>query len=754
MVEQLSISLDKAKVALAECCTDGSAHASLSLSLFQQAISKLDETRYMVRRSLDDAKRSERPTPEQHQLLRKSYQDKAAPQIDSKAPQDDSHSISSPPDPLAHERFLKSRAARKDENSSSAGGLGAPVRRRGDQSIPESVSPDHHGETLAAQTVVRPSSAASTRPPRSRRDAPPFAFSTRPSSDPFVTSASPPFLGITKTLSPQPIESDLRDRSPGARSRSAHSERAADEELQTARDDGVRRGSMARHNRTPPKDSDAKERARSSSRVRHSSPSSETSLSGEDEIPPIPKSRTHSASSRRKTPDESQGDVSQVVPSQRLWTRGPAPSSRRALDLASAPPQSDGEDADFQHADFATVRRTPTSLRGKGVVAAIVAAASAYPGSERLDLERSLALVSQEYRQAAQAELFRNIRLTKSRQLDLLVPIFEKNATLASAVKTLSLSGLGPGKGSRSGFLDQIRRLLAPLHNLESLDEDLSIPDWDIVDYKENDYILSPTSRCRLKSFRSASSWWEILALHALLTEQRELESVVIGGAVVDREWAATKLMTQGLASPAKNLKRLEVAQVLHEDTLLVLLTATGGKEGSLWELDLGFQSIDEETPRTSIVSAFRSAGQGLGQLTLHAPSQVSAGDLTGFLDEIVAELPQLESIEWSENSTSAARIPLASARFLEHLPTNLRRLKARSLVSLSTSKVLAMLEEPEKVPSLAELEIEWGAGRGDERGREPWYRERHIARIEDAAADLGIACRVGKSKRTPQTER
>ncbi|GAA6026413.1 hypothetical protein JCM8202_005060 [Rhodotorula sphaerocarpa] len=47
LVEQL----DKAKVALAECCTDGSAHAALSLALFQQAISKLDETRYMIRRS-------------------------------------------------------------------------------------------------------------------------------------------------------------------------------------------------------------------------------------------------------------------------------------------------------------------------------------------------------------------------------------------------------------------------------------------------------------------------------------------------------------------------------------------------------------------------------------------------------------------------------------------------------------------------------------------------------------------------------
>ena len=691
----------------------------------------------MVRRSLDEAKRSDRPSPAQH--LRKSHQDQADPQLDSKAPTNEPHP------PVRTERFLRDRAARKDENSSSAGGLGAPAHRPGDRFIADSVSPERQSEAISAQGVVRPSSAASTGPPRSRRDASPSAFSTRP-SDTAAKPASPPFLGITKTLSPQPIEADLKNRSPSARSRSAQSEGAADEELQTAHNNGARRGSMPRHHRTPPKDSETKNRARSSSRVRRSSPSSETSLSGEDEIPPVPKSRTRSTSSRRKAPDESQGDLSQVVPSQRLWIRGPAaPPTRRAFDLASAPPQSDDEEEDVEHTDFATLHRAPASLRGERVTAAIVAAASSLSASERIDLLTSLALVSREYRQVAQAELFRDIRLTKTSQLDLLVPVLKNKATLASAVKALSLRGVGPGKRSRSEFLDQVRRLLAPLHNLESLDEDLSIPDWDIVDYKENDYILSPTSRCRLKTFKSASAWWEISALHALLTDQRELESVVIGGAVVDREWAATKLMT--LASPAKKLKRLEVAQVLHEDTLLVLLTATGGREGSLRELDLGFQSIDEETPRASIVAAFRSAGQGLRQLTLHAPSQVSGGDLAGFLDEIVAELPQLESIEWSENSTSAPRIPLASPRFLEHLPTNLRRLQAHSLVSLSTSKVLAMLEEPEKVPSLAELEIEWATGRGDERGREPWYRERHIARIEDAAAELGIACRVGKSR-------
>ncbi|GAA5985399.1 hypothetical protein JCM10908_006961 [Rhodotorula pacifica] len=461
-------------------------------------------------------------------------------------------------------------------------------------------------------------------------------------------------------------------------------------------------------------------------------------------VPPAPKSRSRSRSSRSRATPFSHEEVSQVLPLQRIAARSAAaPASRHAFNLASAPPQSDSED-DIENLRMRTSPKRPPSLAGRRIVSSIVSAISSQPTAERLASLSSLALVSQEYRDAAQQELFRHIHVTTSTQLELLLPILETSSTLALAVDALSVSGLRPDtKRSRNELLRQVRRLVAPLANLTSLEEDLAIPDWDIVDYKGDEYILSPTSTCRLKTFKSGSAWWEVSALHAFFTNQSELESVTIGGAVVDREWAGAKLLSEGGVAPARALRRLDVAQILHEDTLPVLLTATGGKEGELHELAIGFQSIDEDTPRSSIVSAFRLASSNLRHLTLRAPTQVSA-ELAGLLDDVVAQLPQLESIEWSEKS-EAARIPLASSRFLENLPSTIRRLKARSLVSLSTSKVLALLEEPESVPSLAEVDIEWAVGRGDEGGREPWYRERHISRIQDAAAENGIECHVRK---------
>lgn len=361
---------------------------------------------------------------------------------------------------------------------------------------------------------------------------------------------------------------------------------------------------------------------------------------------------------------------------------------------------------------------------------------------ERVAALRSLALVSREYRQAAQADLFRDIRLTETSQLDMILSALALNATLAAVVRDLSLIGLSGLQ--RSALLDKVHRLLALLVNLESLDEDLAITDWDIADYEGGEYIVSPDSPFRLKRFRSGSAWWEISAVHAFFANQTKLELVTFGGAVVDREWAGAKLLAEGVTPSAKHIRKLHVAQVLHEDTLSVLLAATGGQERKLSELDIGFQSIDEDTPRARIVAACRLVGSTLEHFKLRAPDQVS-GDLTGFLDEIVAVLPRLETVEWSEQSDTA-RIPLASSRFLEYLPPTLQTLRARSLVSLSTGKFLLMLEHPETVPSLSALNIEWASGRGDELGREPWYRERHVVRILDAADNLGIVCRVSKS--------
>lgn len=226
------------------------------------------------------------------------------------------------------------------------------------------------------------------------------------------------------------------------------------------------------------------------------------------------------------------------------------------------------------------------------------------------------------------------------------------------------------------------------------------------------------------------------------MTSQSELEVIDVGGAIVDREWAGARLSEEAI-KPSSRLRQLCVSQILHEDTLGVLLRVCGGPEGRLTDVALGFQSIDRDTPRASITAAFRSVRDTVRQLTISAPLEATE-DLSGFLDEVVAELPALEVLEWNEGAGSL-RVPIASSRFLDHLPRTLKELRGRSLVSLSTSKVLAWLESDELGSDLKRIDLDWANGRGDEEGREPWYRERHIARIQDAAEHVGIECRLSK---------
>ncbi|GAA5869401.1 hypothetical protein JCM3774_001444 [Rhodotorula dairenensis] len=769
LIEQLSVSLDKAKVALAECCTDGSAHAALSLSLFQQAISKLDETRYMVRRSIEEDKRSHSSRPPGTHSPRSAHDGNRG-----QASRESHEASEHPMQEHAHsseraERDMRDRRqARIDRDGDPASPAtlpgqtphrltdGVPTARSASSSrlsahaVASNGSPrptlsgPHPSSKPTEADVSRQMDPSADSRPQSRADRhsadgdAEHESETGTGLDHATEPASSSIFGITETLSPPPIE----DSSPrGTRQSSGY------KHLQRLKGDlrGTRVEPLHHASRQT-----TRVRARSSSRARRSSASSTSSINREQAgaIPPFAQTLGRTRSAKRTTVHDSSDGISQSMqprpqPLVQSSTQQVPSAGRRAFELASAPPHSGDEDDEVEEGNVGTVRRRRPSLSGERIVTAIISAVSTHAPSERLALLRSLALVSRTYRQAAQTELFRDIRLTEISQLDRILPVLEKSATLSATVQALGLSGL---KGSsRRTLVDTIRRLLVLLVNLESLDEDLAIPDWDIADYKAEDYILSPSVPFRLTTFRSGSAWWEISAVQEFFADQSRLESVTFGGAVVDREWAGTKLLAQDVAPSAKNLKRLKVAQVLHEDTLSVLLAATGRQNSKLYQLDIGFQSIDEDTPRSGIVSACRLVASTLKHLSLHAPDQVSS-DLTGFLDEIVAELPQLETLEWSEQSETA-RIPLASARFLEHhLPATLRRLRARSLVSLSTGKVLTMLEHPEVVPSLAELDIKWANGRGDERGREPWYRERHLARIQNTAADLGIVCQVGKS--------
>lgn len=377
------------------------------------------------------------------------------------------------------------------------------------------------------------------------------------------------------------------------------------------------------------------------------------------------------------------------------------------------------------------------------MVTSLVKAVAALP-AEATGTLCALSLVSRAYRPAAQAALFSRVRIRSTDQLTRFEnSLLVGNDALGSTVEHLVLHAREPSRRRREETLTSARRVLEALPNLVELDEDLFVGDWDLPDLAS--YVLSPTSACRgLRVFRSASAWWELGAVHELFVLEPRLELVDLGGAVVDREWASARLLGSR-SFPALRLRQLRVAQVLHEDTLAVLLASTGGDHSQLESLNLGFQSIDKETPRESIVSAFRHVRVKLVHLRVHAPTD-GGDDLVGFIDDILDELPALRSLEWEEES-GACRTAMASSHVLERLPPSLCTLRAGSLVSLSTGKTVSALENaPTQLsPSLVDIDLNWAQGRGDERGREPWYRERHIPRIRAAAARRGIRSKLSK---------
>lgn len=422
-------------------------------------------------------------------------------------------------------------------------------------------------------------------------------------------------------------------------------------------------------------------------------------------------------------------------------------SLRGAFELASAPPRvvsSDEEDASEAQQDGTLPEFSPKShFDEPRIVTSLVKAVAALP-AEATGTLCALSLVSRAYRPAAQAALFSRVRIRSTDQLTRFEnSLLVGNDALGSTVEHLVLHAREPSRRRREETLTSARRVLEALPNLVELDEDLFVGDWDLPDLAS--YVLSPTSACRgLRVFRSASAWWELGAVHELFVLEPRLELVDLGGAVVDREWASARLLGSR-SFPALRLRQLRVAQVLHEDTLAVLLASTGGDHSQLESLNLGFQSIDKETPRESIVSAFRHVRVKLVHLRVHAPTD-GGDDLVGFIDDILDELPALRSLEWEEES-GACRTAMASSHVLERLPPSLCTLRAGSLVSLSTGKTVSALENaPTQLPpTLVDIDLNWAQGRGDERGREPWYRERHIPRIRAAAARRGIRSKLSK---------
>ncbi|KPV73222.1 uncharacterized protein RHOBADRAFT_54998 [Rhodotorula graminis WP1] len=439
---------------------------------------------------------------------------------------------------------------------------------------------------------------------------------------------------------------------------------------------------------------------------------------------------------------------------------GRSDDARRALELASAPPpRAMGSDSDDEgqarRPSSAAPAVRPAVLTGARVAAAVVRAVEGGPGGGKQELA-TLSLVSSEYREPSQAALYRVVAVTSTRQLDLFLRTIESAPSLGALVRELKIQPLDADLPTPQPepLIDPLRRLLNRLPNLTSLDEDFTAGDWDVGDLSTGrDYLLTVLSPCNLVRFRSAKAWFEIGALFALLQTQPQLVELVIGGAAMDRDWVGTKLLATLASSssspaPAALLESIEIGQVMHEDTLAVLLRATGGDSvGRLSSVRIGFQSLgasDDDTPLASVPAALALVGSTVTHLALAAPRKAS-DDSSALLDEVVAVLPRLEVLEWTE-ATDLAPLALAKPTVLVRLPSSLRVLRARSLVSLSTSAVLSFLHG-DAPRALEVLDVQWahGSSTAEDLAKEPWFKPRHIARIEDAAAELGIECRVGK---------
>ncbi|GAA5926656.1 hypothetical protein JCM1841_003195 [Sporobolomyces salmonicolor] len=426
---------------------------------------------------------------------------------------------------------------------------------------------------------------------------------------------------------------------------------------------------------------------------------------------------------------------------------GRSEEARRALDMASAPPSDDAELRSKPSVNL------PPVLSGERVVKAIALAAA----DDKAQL-LSLARVSKGYNKVVTPTLYSAVTVSCLPQLEKLNTSLDSNPSLDNFVSGLTITPLDASNpvSSASFLIPPLQRLVSRLPNLTALDEDFTATEWDVCTLSGKDYPLKASSPSRqLVRLHSAQCWWEITALHQHIVSQPQLQELVLGGAAMDRDWDGVKLkasLSGQLASeaPGRNLASLDIAQIMHEGTLAVLLLlASGGGSSStpLQALRIGFQSIgasDDDTPRASVPAALELVGSTLTHLALSAPRKSGRDAPTGLLDECLAVLPALEVLEGSE-STKVLPVPIGSGRTLSLLPKTLRVLRARGLVSVSMSKVLGLLDPPEGIPVLEELDVVWATGTGGEEGKESWWKERHVKRIEEACEEYGITCRVGK---------
>lgn len=408
-----------------------------------------------------------------------------------------------------------------------------------------------------------------------------------------------------------------------------------------------------------------------------------------------------------------------------------AEEARRSIPEPSAPPPEP----------------EPTVLKGERVWRGI-AEALMRGGGEGVATVARMGLVSTEVKKAINPVLYGTLVVKSINTATTLDRSLVANPSLGNLVRQVQLDPLP--SSTAADLLPPLRSLLSHCTSLDTLIEDFTKSDWDVTTLA-TDYLLphSPSSPPHITSLTSTRCWWELTSIISLLTlQQPSLTSLTLLGAAMDRDWAGSALLAKPPLSPPSRLRELEISQVMHEDTLAVLLRSTP----ELKTLKITFQQIgptDDDTPRKSIPLAMKHVGSSLTHLAIRAPSK-EGEDTTGLLDEIVAQLPKLEVLEFEETflPASSTRIPLASPHFLLSLPPSLRILRGRGILSFGSARLLDVLEEPEKVPVLEMLDLRWAVGNeGEGSVKGEVWKERHKGRIEEGCAELGIRCEVGKAE-------
>lgn len=401
--------------------------------------------------------------------------------------------------------------------------------------------------------------------------------------------------------------------------------------------------------------------------------------------------------------------------------------SRRSIPEPSAPP----------------FEPEPIVLKGEGILKAI---GQALLVEGALASVAVLARVPKDAHKSVNPLLYGAIVLKSVNQAQKLARTLQGTPTLGDLLGDLKIQPLDSASTTVTDsasttvtdLLPILQSLLSHSTSLTQLTEDLSAADWDVTSL-QTDYLLplSSSSPPHLTSLTSTRCWWELSAVVSLLQLQQSSLTSLQLAAAMDRDWSGGALLTQPSLSPSSRLTSLVISQVMHEDTLAVILRSTP----ALRSLSIGFQSIgstDDDTPVKSIPLAVKHVSSSLVHLAIRAPAKQGNEETLGLLDSVVAELPLLEVIEFEETT-----VRLASKDFLKSLPKRLKVLRGRRVSSFGSSRVLDMLEETETIPVLEELDLSWAVGGGE--GVEV-YKSRHKGRIEEGCEDLGIKCSVGQT--------